>query len=804
MNEHFKLTSLFNIDERKARDLAGLTFVGIDFGTSTTVVSVATYNPLTCHIECRSLYLSQKDRYGYNMEGELFPSVIAMDLLNPNQPIYGQGAYDLKWDSDYTLGVNIWYSFKMELGKNVGPSWYESCQSKIKSPQDATCMFFKFLKRSIEKAVESEGMPKDIKYAVSIPASFESNQRRDLMKALEDNGIEVDGSLFIDEPNAAFMGYINSYETAPIELRQGYNPKVLVFDFGAGTCDISLLEITADHKGMHSKNLSISQFAELGGNDIDRYIAHNFLLPQLLKANGIDDDYFTVKQKDRIVSQLLGKAENIKKRLCDEDFRYLLSDSESMDEMLAAKCGITVDTGDFTVQTNDGNLTVDTMRLTYADFIKAMEVFFQKPIFSSYTVKGYQKKYNSIQTAIDTALDKAHVGKSEVDYVIMIGGSSRNPFVQQRIKAMFNEARVMIPRELQTLVSRGAALHSILSNGLNIQAIRPIAGDSIIVVSQDDIVPVIQAGTEVPFEVTVKDVLTTGRKSYMEIEIPVCVGRKDRLVHNLKLRRQSGEPFPEDTLVALHFEMDSDKILHVKAETLGEQWMATCENPLDNTPMTKEETKVRKAQRESYMSAVNNGNKPTEYSLRALARAYEESGNDFMAAETLVELMQYYPDSSCYNEIGVLFHNAGNYNKALEFFRKALDLNPESAVVNFNHGHDLYLIGEHEEARSFIEKALELRGDYATALTVLARIEETANNDDEANGLYRRAYNIFKRKWDDKSLDRCSKGWFMSVAKKINSTEVYRKLQEELAGTGNSLGYSEENTLFKNNKAKNL
>ena len=248
------------------------------------------------------------------------------------------------------------------------------------------------------------------------------------MEALAANDIIVDGSLFIDEPNAAFLGYINSGETEPIELNEDYNPKVLVFDFGAGTCDISLLEITADHHGMHSNNLSISQFAELGGNDIDRYIAYNVLLPQLLKANNMDgkNDLFTTKQKEAIANQLLATAENMKKRLCDEDFNYLLSDPEVMDEVVAAGHGITRETHDLSIATNNGTLTIDKLWLSYADFIKTMKVFFKKPLFGnfgSYTIQGQQKRYNSIQSAIDTALAKAHVDKNEIDYVIMIGGS---------------------------------------------------------------------------------------------------------------------------------------------------------------------------------------------------------------------------------------------------------------------------------------------------------------------------------------------------------------------------------------------
>ena len=186
------------------------------------------------------------------------------------------------------------------------------------------------------------------------------------MKALEENDIIVDGSLFIDEPNAAFLGYINSGETAPIEMRSEYNPKVLVFDFGAGTCDISLLEITADHHGMHSNNLSISQFAELGGNDIDRYIANNFLLPQLLKANNLDgdNDLLTSKQKDAVANQLLGIAENMKKRLCETDFNYLLSDPDVMDEVVASGNGITIDTPELAIHTNSGTLTIGKLWLT--------------------------------------------------------------------------------------------------------------------------------------------------------------------------------------------------------------------------------------------------------------------------------------------------------------------------------------------------------------------------------------------------------------------------------------------------------
>lgn len=476
-----------------------------------------------------------------------------------------------------------------------------------------------------------------------------------------------------------------------------------------------------------------------------------------------------------------------------------------MDEVVATGNGIEIDTTDFSIPTNSGTLTIGKLWLSYADFINTMKVFFKTPLFSNfgaYTVKEQQKRYNSIQAAINTALAKAHVNKDEVDYVIMIGGSSKNPFVQQKLKKIFSEATVMLPRDLQSLVSQRASIHSILTNAFDIQAVRPITGESIMVISQTGNVPVIPAGTEVPFSVTVKDVFTTRDQTYKEIEIPICVGSDKKMLYNLKLRRQNGEIFPEDTPVTILFNMDNDKILKVKVDALGQEWDAVCENPLDNMALTDGEVKVLKAQRASYVSAENNGNsRPTASALDALSRAYEANHQDFMAAETLEERIQYYPTSSLYNRIGVLFHNSGNYNRAIIYFRKALRNEPHNATVNNNLGHDLYIIGDYESARLHLEKAIELKGDYAIALTVLAKLEGSEKNEQRSLELYKRAFNIFNRRWEDNDFNNCERGWFTSVARKLNEDEIVSKLEVERRNNTQSRGYSFENTLFGTNKS---
>ena len=122
-------------------------------------------------------------------------------------------------------------------------------------------------------------------------------------------------------------------------------------------------------------------------------------MPQLLKANNLDgdNDFLTSKQKDAVANQLLGIAENMKKRLCETDFNYLLSDPDVMDEVVASGNGITIDTPELAIHTNSGTLTIGKLWLSYADFINTMKVFFKTPLFANYgayTVKGQQKRYS--------------------------------------------------------------------------------------------------------------------------------------------------------------------------------------------------------------------------------------------------------------------------------------------------------------------------------------------------------------------------------------------------------------------------
>jgi hypothetical protein len=94
---------------------------------------------------------------------------------------------------------------------------------------------------------------------------------------------------------------------------------VLVFDFGGGTCDVSILRTHADPatQRLELANLSIARYEQLGGDNIDAAIVEQVLLPQLLQQNGLESLDLTFGEKrERILPQLLGTAEALKLGFC--------------------------------------------------------------------------------------------------------------------------------------------------------------------------------------------------------------------------------------------------------------------------------------------------------------------------------------------------------------------------------------------------------------------------------------------------------------------------------------------------------
>lgn len=775
---------------RPATDIFNTSFIGIDFGTSTTVVSIATIDKGTKEISTKPIWLNQKLDDGAIMSSEKIPTVIAW---YNNHLLVGKGAADLKYQ--LKKGVNVWYSFKMELGEDLGSKYYNSeldrnSSSPILNPKDAAKVFFQYLKAQIDRYIRTNNLPTNMQFAVSIPASFEANQRKELIFALEQNGISINKQSLIDEPNAAFLSYVqvSSSENNPLTLPEGDNPKVLVFDFGAGTCDVSILELGKDLNGIYSKNLSISKFEKLGGDDIDRLIAIDFLFPQLLKESGKSHEDFRTPEKNRIITQLLKPAEQLKIMICENislkmSNRILPNESISQDYV---SVGNRVE-----IDTRKGLLTLSEPKLSYAEFNEAMKAFLKSTSLVPYRTKNVTDEFATIFSPIQTALKKASLSKDEIDYVLFIGGSSKNPYVQAALKEHFKESELLIPRDLQTHVSAGASIHSLIYNGFNKNIIQPITSEPFLVITKDETPKVIlKAGTHIPCDLIVIDDLVTSQDGQQAIELPICLGNVNKLLYNIKIVSSSSIGFKRNTPVKLELEITTDKLLLARATSVGQSVMVEPINPFANKELTTEQRIVLKAERQANIEAEQNGGKPTKAGLEALYKAYEKVGNDLRAAETLELLNEIYPSIHNYNQIGVLFSSAGYDEKALEYYELAYQKDKD-ATTAFNYAYKLKS-KDKAKFKEILEESLRLEPDKPHSLYELGKLLKR-EQDPKGKEMIQKAFESWKRKFESNRMSESDYSWLSSAADELGMIDFAQQVRDSKPKFNGEKLYNSEN-----------
>lgn len=776
---------------RNSSLMRGRTYIGIDFGTSTTVVSIASYDESNCLIHTKSLRMKQKLPDGTIYSSEIVPSVIAW----VNKQIFvGEGASQLKYQ--LKRGKNIWYSFKMELGEDLGAKYYESELREvnpfnIRNPKDAARVFFAYLKYLITGYCKENNLSNNISYAVSIPASFEANQRKDLLDALIANDMMVSKQALIDEPNAAFISYAVTCATEgqPLYVSPDYNSKVLVFDFGGGTCDISILEIGKSANGLFSKNIAISKFTKLGGDDIDRYITYHYLMPRFLEANGKRMEQFRTNEKKHIASALYKVAERLK-ILINKTLATLTADF--VIPSLKNSESKTVVEFEVEVYTNKGELRQNSFYLTNKELTDTMNVFLKRGYGKTTQIKG-EEEYNSIYSPIESAIKKSKVSKEEIDYILFIGGSAQSPYIQEELKRYFEDSEMLVPSNLQTHVSQGAAIHSLLYNGMNKCLIQPISSEPIIIITREEQPKVIlPAGTEIPCDTVVIDDLVTSREGQRVVELPICVGDVRKLLFNLKIESSIPSGFPINTPIQLTIEVNSDKMLIARATCMGIVCHVEPLSPFANKELSTEDRVALKAERQANIEAELNGGVPSKETLIALRRAYNKAGHVFKAAETYELQNELYPEADMYNGIAVLYNNAGATDKAIEFYEKALEENPYHKYANANLGSTLRL-RDPKRAKQYLQRAISIDPDHDIALIELGRIQKSEGDSIGAKEKFQKVYDMYLRQWKTDSLPAYAYGWFASVAEELGEKDFARKIRSSTPGLHGETYYNPEN-----------
>lgn len=765
----------------------GITYVGIDFGTSTTVVSIATGDPKQDNLKSKAIELNQKLYDGAIYKNYKIPTMVGW---YNNTLLVGQGANDLK--QKLKQGKNFWHSFKMELGEDMGARYPESelndDKRKILNPKDVTTLFFKYLKTQIEKYVKENNLPSTIEYAVSIPASFEANQRKDLIDSLHENEMMLQKQALIDEPNAAFLSYISNKEGVnAVHISEDFATNILVFDFGAGTCDISILEIANTAKGYQSKNLAISRFDALGGNDIDKKIALDILFHQFLNTNNINEDIFKTKEKNIILSRLEKPAELLKIKVSEE--LNLIKDHNDFEKIIKKDKVVQIN-HKIEIKTRKGAFVLEKPQLSYLEFADIIDSF------TTSNIEDYENpNAKTVFTPIISALEKSNLHFEDIDYILFIGGSAKNPLIQKAIKEYFEDSVYLIPSDLQAHVSAGAAIHSLMFNGFGKNLIDPITSEPLLALVKDGnretLTTLLKAGTIIPCQNMIIDNLQAQRENQNTIEIPLYIGNKDKLLHNIKIHSNNPNGFIIKDNIKLILSVSSDKMLLVKAIINNNQEINIEPlNPFSNKIAHIKDRKKLEIEKQYNLAKANNGGKDDLQSLKELYQGYKKLGLELEAAETLETLYEKYNYGSL-NNIGVAYSNAGNDKKAMGYYLRDFEEHP-SEVSAFNIALK-YKYKNKLKYKEWLEKSLQVDENYNESLYLYGVYLVDNGDEDKGYKLINKAFKSWESEYKNDNLSSHI-SWFISCAKYLEKYDFANKLEKEIHSNSEDFGeFSSDN-----------
>lgn len=735
-------------------------YIGIDFGTSTTVVSVA--RNYDNRMTCKTVEIAYQTADGAIGRDDRIATMLA---VKNGRLLAGRGAEEFKYDLE--KNVDIWYSFKMELGEDLGDQYSKSCRPDIKSPKDAAKLFFKYLKKQIEKSVQASRY----EYAVTIPASFEANQRKDLVEVLEANGINISKQALIDEPNAAFLSNVieDQLSCKSMMLRPDSNLSILVFDYGAGTCDVSILEVGLDQRGAFSKNRAISRFEKCGGNDIDRCIASRILYPQILEQIKEHEEDLRQNKKNYLMDHLMKPAELLKIEICERVANQM---TDGILPSLATSDDVVTLNSSYRFEFDGRWLIFENPHMSYKEFNDIMKNFLKQDFEET-------DEFNSIFKSINSAIDKSSLTKNDIDYVLLIGGSSYNPYIQYALREHFNESTLRIPRDLQAHVSKGAAIHSLIYNGLGHNIINPISSEPIFVVTngiqnQRILVP---AGTYMPSDDILIDDLETSKEGQSCIELPICVGNINKILCNFVIQAPDRSGFHHGERVKLKIRLTADKLLKGHVEVRGRTYEIDPLNPLSNKSLSPEDAAILKAQRAVNNEASRHDGKATISTLKDLARAYIDAGKHLDAAETYEDINELYPGTISLNNIALEYGEAGKQKKEVKILEEAYEEAPNDPTIIFNLAYNIKA-DDSKRYKELLEKSISLNPNEPCHLYDFGCWLRNHNERQRGQDMIDQALHIWDERFKHGYMESWDYSWYTSALKSIGEYSKAREVSE--------------------------
>jgi molecular chaperone DnaK len=399
------------------------------------------------------------------------------------------------------------------------------------SPEEISAQVLRKLADDASKYVGE----KITKAVITVPAYFNDSQRQATKDAGKIAGLEV--LRIINEPTAASLAY---------GLDKKANETILVFDLGGGTFDVSVLEVG---DGVFEV-LSTSGDTQLGGDDFDRKIVY-FLLQQFQKEEGID-----LKQDPQALQRLTEAAEKAKIEL--------------------------------------SSLTETTINLP---FITANETG-PKHINMTITRAKFEELCNDLilkcRVPVENAIRDAKIDKSKIDEVVLVGGSTRIPAVQELVKNLTNK----IPNQTvnpDEVVAIGAAVQGgVLVGEVKDILLLDVTPLSLGVETLGGIMTkIIPRNTTIPTKKS--EVFSTAVDNQTNVEIHILQGEREMYKDNKSLGnfRLNGIPLAPRGVpqIEVTFDIDVNGILSVTAKdkSSGKEQSITIQNAstLDKTEVER-------------------------------------------------------------------------------------------------------------------------------------------------------------------------------------------------------------------------
>ncbi|PWF47849.1 Hsp70 family protein [Massilia glaciei] len=381
------------------------------------------------------------------------------------------------------------------------------------SPQEISAMILRRLKKIAEDHL---GQPVG-KAVITVPAYFSDTQRQATREAGQIAGLEV--VRIINEPTAAALAYESGHEGAR---------KVLVYDLGGGTFDVSVVnlegdvvEVLASHGNNH-----------LGGDDFDELIV-TLALDHLRELHG-DDLALAAGAQARVRRA----AETAKIALSDQPFATL------SEEYLLERGGVPV------------HLSLEISRERYEQMIAPL--------------------IDETMDAMHTALAGAGLTASGIDEILLVGGATRTPLVARRLEQMLGvQPRGELDPDL--CVAMGAAIQAGVIAGAKTSAVlvdvTPYTFGTSALADLDGeyyphcFVPLVRKNTAIP--VSKSEVFYTSYDGQEKVEVMVYQGEHPDALENIEIGRFMIDNLrpnaPANNPIVTTFSIDVDGILHVSA-----------------------------------------------------------------------------------------------------------------------------------------------------------------------------------------------------------------------------------------------